>query len=315
MRSIPAWSRPRDFYPRPPRGGRPDGRHGLTSQSPFLSTPSARRATAACLTLRQKLVISIHALREEGDGDSMRVLSLFDDFYPRPPRGGRRRAASSMIWSLSFLSTPSARRATFVLCGRAFWLAYFYPRPPRGGRPYSTHALVFVHKNFYPRPPRGGRHLLRSMTRKLSKFLSTPSARRATSRSCCRSGSGWISIHALREEGDGGYFIMARLKKNFYPRPPRGGRQVTRFKPDKWQKISIHALREEGDSRGTACRRGKTYFYPRPPRGGRPMPDKATVEATIFLSTPSARRATFFSTRQTTSKGDFYPRPPRGGRP
>ena len=56
------------------------------------------------------------------------------------------------------------------------------------------------------------------------KFLSTPSARRAT---CCRPparGLSPISIHALREEGD---------------RRRRTG-AVQR-------KISIHALREEGD--------------------------------------------------------------------
>ena len=34
----------------------------------FLSTPSARRATAACGQNRRAETISIHALREEGDG-------------------------------------------------------------------------------------------------------------------------------------------------------------------------------------------------------------------------------------------------------
>ena len=34
----------------------------------FLSTPSARRATERLLGARDALVISIHALREEGDG-------------------------------------------------------------------------------------------------------------------------------------------------------------------------------------------------------------------------------------------------------
>ena len=33
----------------------------------FLSTPSARRATAPSIFGRQGIVISIHALREEGD--------------------------------------------------------------------------------------------------------------------------------------------------------------------------------------------------------------------------------------------------------
>ena len=78
----------------------------------FLSTPSARRATDAdgdTLTvveisihaLREegdigslppgsRFTISIHALREEGDGPAGRTQPQADDFYPRPPRGGRR---------------------------------------------------------------------------------------------------------------------------------------------------------------------------------------------------------------------------------
>ena len=34
----------------------------------------------------------------------------------------------------------------------------------------------------------------------------------------------WISIHALREEGDGWGAGLRRLRADFYPRPPRGGR-------------------------------------------------------------------------------------------
>ena len=57
-------------------------------------------------------------------------------------------------------------------------------------------------------------------------FLSTPSARRATKDSLCMANLVYISIHALREEGD------------------PGSRH-----PDHPASISIHALREEGDSR------------------------------------------------------------------
>ena len=77
-------------------------------------------------------------------------------------------------------------------------------------------------------------------------FLSTPSARRATSGQMKVLIACEISIHALREEGD--------------PRgpPPGAGPQ-----------ISIHALREEGDGlRGFSAPR-HANFYPRPPRGGR----------------------------------------------
>ena len=56
----------------------------------FLSTPSARRATSVYTTPFNISGISIHALREEGDNlENVRPRSL-KDFYPRPPRGGRR---------------------------------------------------------------------------------------------------------------------------------------------------------------------------------------------------------------------------------
>ena len=58
------------------------------------------------------------------------------------------------------------------------------------------------------------------------QFLSTPSVRRATPESEAEVIANVISIHALREEGDGGVTTAIQ--------------EVT---------ISIHALREEGDSR------------------------------------------------------------------
>ena len=57
----------KNFYPRPPRGGRQDGRILRVDASVFLSTPSARRATAGALGTAYASNISIHALREEGD--------------------------------------------------------------------------------------------------------------------------------------------------------------------------------------------------------------------------------------------------------
>ncbi len=101
------------------------------------------------------------------------------DFYPRPPRGGRRihrgHAAGKPAISIhalreegdqgprqasehsdTFLSTPSARRATSNGMIGAFPLIDFYPRPPRGGRP-NVRFFGMPTENFYPRPPRGGR--------------------------------------------------------------------------------------------------------------------------------------------------------------
>ena len=101
----------------------------------FLSTPSARRATGISCRLVHPFPISIHALREEGDPSQCRLQKLFCDFYPRPPRGGRRTSITPCSQILEFLSTPSARRATSQICSARIMMFYFYPRPPRGGRP------------------------------------------------------------------------------------------------------------------------------------------------------------------------------------
>ena len=100
-----------------------------------------------------------------------------------------------------FLSTPSARRATRPPSERTFQNQNFYPRPLRGGR-LNAPVIITSGYNFYPRPPRGGRHRRSRTNRRSRKFLSTPSARRATFTSCLPSPLKNISIHALREEGD-----------------------------------------------------------------------------------------------------------------
>ena len=175
---------------------------------------------------------------------------------------------------------------------RACRCSYFYPRPPRGGRrafvpvgdvgcSISIHALREEGDSVYFQTVPSS-----------STFLSTPSARRATRPEWCEKILSGISIHALREEGDRSSSCTTHRPSDFYPRPPRGGRprflrevcSVENFyprpprggrlcvlsflSPPGW--ISIHALREEGD-----CRRSSTR-----------------KSSSIFLSTPSARRAT-----------------------
>ena len=60
------------FYPRPPRGGRLSDVQSVQHAQEFLSTPSARRATAVSAVLAHFITISIHALREEGDSSNGR---------------------------------------------------------------------------------------------------------------------------------------------------------------------------------------------------------------------------------------------------
>ena len=169
------------------------------------------------------------------------------NFYPRPPRGGRRRVrrnrpqdARISIHALreegdaervvvpdrlkGFLSTPSARRATGGAQAQRAGPRDFYPRPPRGGRP-GCHDHCERYAEFLSTPSARRATITVTTGIQVDVFLSTPSARRAT----CHIGA---SLHVDR--------------------------------------ISIHALREEGDDEG---------------------PDVA-LSADKFLSTPSARRAT-----------------------
>ena len=161
------------------------------------------RATKATDNLQSFTVISIHALRGEGDQFIIRAIQSYAIFQ----------------------STPSVGRATLIHSKRAQWIRYFNPRPPWGGRLYthidysiifhiSIHALrgegdsfllsryprqpqISIHAlrgegdpwkqiflgikvDFNPRPPWGGRQQLAPQISILLK----------------------ISIHALRGEGD-----------------------------------------------------------------------------------------------------------------
>ncbi len=167
------------FYPRPPRGGRLEN-----------------------VIRHVKLMdISIHALREEGDVGIAMLLPKLTLFLSTPSARRATYCPENCRWATIFLSTPSARRATDLL-------------------------LLDV---------------------SIGQFLSTPSARRATS--------------------------------YYYPQLANIG-------------ISIHALREEGDDTFKVNQKAIVHFYPRPPRGGRLSSASSASTVTRFLSTPSARRAT-----------------------
>ena len=81
-------------------------------------------------------VISIHALREEGDITALGLNTLGAIISIHALREeGDGLHSGGLLALLQFLSTPSARRATCctLLAGTPF--THFYPRPPRGGRP------------------------------------------------------------------------------------------------------------------------------------------------------------------------------------
>ena len=101
-----------------------------------------------------------------------------------------------------------------------------------------------------------------------------------------------ISIHALREEGD----VRKGISSCMFPISIHALREEGDCLPpwpDRPPGISIHALREEGDAALQA----------------------KTTKINGFLSTPSARRATCPIRLPRSFGVYFYPRPPRGGRP
>ena len=238
--------------------------------------------------------ISIHALREEGDipvikqyfganaflsTPSARRATRFCwrpgggpwHFYPRPPRGGRLEIARTPKNSIKFLSTPSARRATGDR------------EDPEKLHQISIHALreegdlplpLLLLPNWLflstPSARRATRYAARIAGS--AKFLSTPSARRATE------DVQHLNLHTFNfypRPPRGGR--RAKHKRtvldisHFYPRPPRGGRRANAIDKTTNTNISIHALREEGDH----------------------LPSFCANSLILFLSTPSARRATY----------------------
>ena len=80
----------RDFYPRPLRGGRPKMVRFLHSRPEFLSTPSARRATAEFLGHEAGRVFLSTPSARRATFFKMLKTTERRYFYPRPLRGGRR---------------------------------------------------------------------------------------------------------------------------------------------------------------------------------------------------------------------------------
>ena len=208
-----------NFYPRPPRGGRPSVLGTIVGWVSFLSTPSARRATPNWDIIHEALKISIHALREEGD---------------------HRRGAG--CHNGGAISIHALRRADRYARREISIHALREEGDGLGQGKTSLAPAISIHALREEGDQRRHYDIQLCLL-----FLSTPSARRATHTITVEVSDGKISIHALREEGDEATVYV-------YP----------------YRDISIHALREEGDA----------YWQ------------RWIRKEGLFLSTPSARRAT-----------------------
>ena len=219
-------TRPSDFYPRPPRGGRPVRSRPLRSSGfDFYPRPPRGGRPVSFVSCYPAIGISIHALREESDEYDITITSGENVFLSTPSARRATDEIMAVIRRHIFLSTPSARRATNQKyrkekndaisihalreesdpCSRGpclMTLSFLSTPSARRATRYGGRGCPYP-RYFYPRPPRGERH------------------------------------HYRGPEGQPSH--------DFYPRPPRGERQAGWLDTFLPTTISIHALREESD--------------------------------------------------------------------
>ena len=282
------------FYPRHPRGWRPYSRflvypycsvsiHATLAGGDnldwlkyeqlnlFLSTPPSRVATEI-----------IHS-----------CAVAFSGFYPRHPRGWRRKKGHQRDAVHSFYPRHPRGWRHIYPCYITMRYDSFYPRHPRGWRrigirqayadgTVSIHATLaggdYLHSawsfgralRFYPRHPRGWRLLRLAVGVRLCQFLSTPPSRVAT-------------------KGDFNHDLHSPC---FYPRHPRGWRRWVPCRSCRFRTVSIHATLAGGDA---FC-------------------STASCTSSQFLSTPPSRVATLVGSHCNDRRSSFYPRHPRGWR-
>ena len=261
-------------------------------------------------------VISIHALRGEGDIiDIVRLLSKD-----------------------RFQSTPSEGRATSQCINDNTTRPNFNPRPPRGGRRVQIPPLP-PYWNFNPRPPRGGRPSEGVNVYLLGEMISIHALRGEGDAYFLYSVVMWvlrISIHALRGEGDAarcstppgphtfqstpseGRATMEQAEHvdqmEFQSTPSEGRATAPRGQLFVFSHISIHALRGEGDL---------------PVSGACGLREEISIHALRGEGDPLTRpmwSVCCISIHALRGEGDglnklfillaihFNPRPPRGGR-
>ena len=192
------------FYPRPPRGGRPQAEERLGAA----------------------LGVSIHVLREEDDDPQPRVSPASSCFYPRPPRGGRLAGCqhTALVSPAGFYPRPprGGRLGVFAaIVGHCEVSIHVLreedDRVEYRGSGWNCHVSIHVLReedDYINTALDSGCfivsiHVLREEDDNLQNlfvacyvFLSTSSARRTTEDRLRRHYHHRVSIHVLREEDD-----------------------------------------------------------------------------------------------------------------
>ena len=284
------------------------------------------------------MVISIHAPREGSDCSrkiTKKILTAFlstlpargatwppgcppapdSDFYPRSPRGERRKPLGTFTaWRNFYPRSPRGERQREVLI-LAYKTEFLSTLPARGATP-SYGPRPWRPPNFYPRSPRGERPLGISKSA-LFMYISIHAPREGSDMgvldaSCL---SGRISIHAPREGSDGSKHSIGGQHHEISIHAPREGSDFLGPHGVQGADISIHAPREGSDGmlpywQGSIL----AYFYPRSPRG-----ERLSQGAQVHLPRPISIHAPREGSDLVKGGGcrhdpHFYPRSPRGER-
>ena len=329
--------RGRYFNPRPPRGGRLRVAH-LFPLEYSISIHAPREGGDEYIRWGYDFIdISIHAPREGGDCSVDYLLGLTDISIHAPREGGDADAIF-LLYLEDPISIHAPREGGDLGDGHSDRHHPISIHAPREGGDFPVAVSDDGCIPFQSTPPARGATKCRNVYR-LDSIISIHAPREGGDGGCAEVDIlPLISIHAPREGGDTGELLGERVIQYFNPRPPRGGRLLTR---------GDRAFRRVFQS--TPPARGATvvpllivvvqqHFNPRPPRGGRSAHHRAgEAQDQYFNPRPPrggrpARRPSHFSHRHISihaprEGGDvrlcvrnhadarnFNPRPPRGGR-
>ena len=140
-----------------------------------------------------------------------------------PARGATLRSRME-VKIMAFLSTLPARGATNVPGEQLAAEIFLSTLPARGATTRASgHNEPYYY--FYPRSPRGERHLRHGKMNKKRGLISIHAPREGSdSLQFLESPPEGISIHAPREGSDVRPLAGLALRRDFYPRSPRGER-------------------------------------------------------------------------------------------
>ena len=187
-----------------------------------------------------------------------------DDFYPRSPRGERRRYTARLC-HYDFISIHAPREGSDHLRHhRLLATKRFLSTLPARGATYHVKAV----------PP--SRQISIHAPREGSDLVDVPAILAID-----------ISIHAPREGSDPHLCGHGVRHQDFYPRSPRGERRIIQMAPRPHSKFLSTLPARGATSKRPTSASITSYFYPRSPRGERQLLQRLrNLRLTISIHAP-----------------------------